>query len=308
MEFLRLLEKIRTPFLDTFFSTVTHLGEETIFILIGIIFFWCVNKRDGYYLLSVGFIGTVLNQFLKLWFRIPRPWLRDKQFTIVESARAEATGYSFPSGHTQSSVGVFGSIARCKKNLWIRIICILFCILVPFSRLYLGVHTPLDVGVSIAIAALLIFVLHPLVYKSTENDRNIRILMAVITFLCIGLLLFVLLYRFPQDIDSNNLESGVSNAYKMLGCTMGMWLSFELDSRFIKFDTAAPVPSQIIKLISGLIPVLAIKSGLKQPLLALFGGSLAANGVRYFLLTVFIGCVWPLTFKYFAKLFKKEKE
>ena len=106
MGFLRMLESIRTPFLDSFFSIVTHLGEETFFIVIGLVFFWCINKKDGYYLLSVGFIGTILNQFLKMLFRIPRPWVQDKNFTIVESARAEATGYSFPSGHTQSAIGV----------------------------------------------------------------------------------------------------------------------------------------------------------------------------------------------------------
>ena len=158
MEILRFLEGIRNPFLDSFFSLVTHLGEETFFIVLGIVFFWCVNKKEGYYILSVGFIGTILNQFLKLLFRIPRPWVKDENFTIVESARSEATGYSFPSGHTQSSVGVFGPIARYEKAKWLRIICVALCVLVPLSRLYLGVHTPLDVGVSLVIALILIFV------------------------------------------------------------------------------------------------------------------------------------------------------
>ena len=40
MEFLRLLESIRTPFGDTFFSVVTHLGEETFFIIAGLLLFW----------------------------------------------------------------------------------------------------------------------------------------------------------------------------------------------------------------------------------------------------------------------------
>jgi len=302
MDFLRCLENLRNPVLDAFFSTITHLGEETLFILLGVIFFWCINKKDGYYLLSVGFIGTVLNQFLKLWFRIPRPWVKDSQFTIVESARAEATGYSFPSGHTQSSVGIFGSIARCKNNLWIRIICIAFCVLVPFSRLYLGVHTPLDVGVSVAIAVVLIFLLYPIIYNCTRNDNGIRILMAVMAVMCVGLLLFVNLYRFPAGVDKANLESGIKNAYKMFGCTIGMWLTFELDTRFTKFSTKATPIAQILKVVLGLIPVIAIKSGLKAPLYALFGGSFVADCVRYFLLTAFIGCVWPLTFKFFSKL------
>ena len=112
MEFLYFLEELRNPVCDALFSVITLLGEETVFILLGLLFFWCINKWEGYYILTVGLIGTVFNQFLKLWFRIPRPWVRDPNFTIVESAREAATGYSFPSGHTQSALGSFGSIAR----------------------------------------------------------------------------------------------------------------------------------------------------------------------------------------------------
>ena len=78
MDFLRFLENIRTPAGDIIFQAITYLGEETLFILLGVFIFWCYDKREGYFLLSVGFIGTVLNQFLKLAFRIPRPWVLDK--------------------------------------------------------------------------------------------------------------------------------------------------------------------------------------------------------------------------------------
>ena len=77
----------------------------------GMVLFWCVYKRLGYYLLSVGLTGTVLNQFLKLLFRIPRPWVRDNSLTVVGDATEAATGYSFPSGHTQTAVGIYGGIA-----------------------------------------------------------------------------------------------------------------------------------------------------------------------------------------------------
>ena len=69
MEFLYFLEDLRTPVLDTFFSLITHLGEETIFIVLGILFFWCLDKKQGYYLLSIGLLGTIINQFLKLLFQ-----------------------------------------------------------------------------------------------------------------------------------------------------------------------------------------------------------------------------------------------
>ena len=308
MEILRFLESIRTNIGDIFFSTVTQLGEETLFIILGIIFFWCINKYEGYYLLCIGFLGTIINQFLKITCRIPRPWVKDKSFTIVESARAGATGYSFPSGHTQSSVGIFGGIARWQKNKIIRIICVAIAVLVPISRMYLGVHTPLDVGVSVISALLLIFVLHPLVEKSVEKPFLLRILFAVMTLLSLGYLLYVNLYNFPSDIDLHNYESALKNGYKMFGCTLAIWLSYEVDVRFTHFETKATLPAQILKLVLGLIPVILIKTFLKAPLIALIDNSYIADGVRYFLLAAFAGCIWPMTFKWFSKLFlKKDK-
>ncbi len=308
MEILRFLESIRTDIGDIFFSTITQLGEETLFIVLGIIFFWCINKYEGYYLLCIGFLGTIINQFLKITCRIPRPWVKDKSFTIVESARAGATGYSFPSGHTQSSVGIFGGVARWHNNKIIRIICIAIAVLVPLSRMYLGVHTPLDVGISVISALLLIFVLHPLVKKSVKKPFILRILFAVMTLLSLGYLLYVNLYNFPSEIDVHNYESALKNGYKMFGCTLAIWLSYEVDVRFTHFETKATLPAQILKLVLGLIPVILIKTFLKAPLIALIDNSYIADGVRYFLLATFAGCIWPMTFKRFSKLFlKKDK-
>ena len=304
MEVLRFLEGIRNPFLDGFFSFVTHFGEETIFIVLGLLFFWCINKKEGYYLLSIGFIGTVLNQFLKLFFRIPRPWVKDESFTIVESARAEATGYSFPSGHTQSSVGVFGAIARWEKNKILKTLCILLCVLVPISRLYLGVHTPLDVGVSVGIALALIFGFYPIIKKGFENDKTMRIVLLIMTVLSAGLLLFVLAYKFPEDVDANNLASGIKNAYKMLGCTLGIYIGFEVDRKYINLKTEATFWAQVIKYALGLLILLGIKEGMRAPLNLIFGGSFIADGIRYFLIVIFAAIVWPLTFKWFSRLWR----
>ncbi len=306
MEFLRLLESLRNPFLDGIFSVVTHLGEETFFIIFGVIFFWCVSKKEGYYLLSVGFIGTILNQFLKLIFRIPRPWVKDKSFTIVESARSEATGYSFPSGHTQSSVGVFGAIARWGNHKILTAISIIICILVPLSRLYLGVHTPLDVGVSLLIALMLIFVLYPIIHNCFDNTKTMRILFAVMVLLSVIYLAFVTLYGFPENVDKDNLFHGIKNAYKMLGCTLGIFISFEIDRRYINFQTKGNLLCQVLKVVAGTVPLLLIKEGLRYPLNLIFQGSYVADGIRYLILVIFAGCVWPMTFKWFRSVCEKK--
>ena len=110
MGFLRLLAAGRTAVLDGFFSGLTYFGSELAFMAAALLMFWCIDKRQGYYVFLVGAFGTICNQFLKLAFRIPRPWVLDPEFQIVEAARADATGYSFPSGHTQNIVGTTASL------------------------------------------------------------------------------------------------------------------------------------------------------------------------------------------------------
>ena len=65
MGFLSLLEGIRFPLLTEFMLLITRLGEETAFLVIALIVFWCVDKYHGYYVLGVGLFGNMANQFLK---------------------------------------------------------------------------------------------------------------------------------------------------------------------------------------------------------------------------------------------------
>ena len=169
MDFLYLLEDLRMPWLDAVVSVLTELGGETVFLVAALVTLWCVDKRRGYYLLSVCFLGTLVNQFLKITCRVPRPWVRDPNFTIVEAARAEATGYSFPSGHSTNSVGTYGVIATESRNIWVRTVSIALCVLIPLTRLYLGVHTPADVLVGSAIPLFFLIVLRPVIYRTEES-------------------------------------------------------------------------------------------------------------------------------------------
>lgn len=305
MELLYALESIRTPFLDKLMGLVTNLGGEAVFIVAAIVVFWCLSKSCGYYMMTVGFAGTIINQFLKLWFRIPRPWVKDPNFTIVESARAEATGYSFPSGHTQNAFAVFGAPARFFKNTALRIIFILLIALTAFSRMYVGVHTPLDVGVSIIVGTILVFVIYPFFRDMDKSPKKVYIIFSIFIVLAAAFVAFVELYDFPADIDAENYASGLKNAYMILFCAIGLMLTFFIDTKYVHFPTQALWWAQIIKVVVGLAILLTLKSVLKAPLLALFGGHSIAHGVRYFIVILFAGIVWPMTFKFFAKLGKK---
>ena len=205
MDFLYLLENIRVPVLNEIMLLITRLGEETAFLVAALIVFWCVDKYKGYYVMTVGFIGTMANQFLKLACRVPRPWVLDENFTILEQAKEAAAGYSFPSGHSQSAVGTFGSIAAFTNKRWMKWICIIICVLVPFSRMYIGVHTPADVLVGAGMACVLVWFLR----KPMLENRDIvmKFLILLMIGLSVGMLLYTEYFQFPEDIDVHNFQT-----------------------------------------------------------------------------------------------------
>lgn len=309
MKLLYFFESLRTPFWDNFFLTVTTMGDEVFFIAIALMVFWCINKNAGYYLMTTCFFGATLNQILKLSFRIPRPWVLDENFSIVESAREAATGYSFPSGHTQNSVAVFGCIAQSadkfSKNKNIRkiicAVCFAFIILVALSRLYLGVHTSYDVFTSIIISSILVIIFKKIFDAAEKNPRIFYVIIAAMLLFSVIYVVFAALQTAETEHAIENVASGRKYSWYFLGAIMGIAVAYPLEKRFVNFEVRAPFMIQVIKLVLGLILVVGIKSVLKAPLNTLFCGHLAAHGVRYFVTVFFAIFIWPASFKLFKK-------
>ncbi len=302
MQALYFLENIRFPLLDELMLLITRLGEETAFLAAALIIFWCVDKRRGYFIMGVGFCGTILNQFLKLLCKVPRPWIIDPEFTQVEGSVEAATGYSFPSGHSQSAVGTFGALAVTEKNKILRGIFIAIAILVPFSRLYLGVHTPADVLVGSACALALIFGL-----RFLNDGKYMKPMLFAMAGLSVLYFVFVQFLLDPASMDAHNYASGLKNAYTLMGSIFGVLVVYFIDEKWVHFEVKSLWWAQILKVVGGIGLVLLVKSGLKTPLNAIFG-EYPGRAVRYFLVVLTAGVLWPLTFRWFAALGKKEKK
>lgn len=305
LQFLHLLEGLRNPVFDAFFSLITHLGGETGLIVIALICYWCADKKNAHYLFLVGFVGTTVNQFLKLVFHIPRPWVLDPTLSPIENAIEGAGGFSFPSGHTQSSVGLFGALARLTKGRVFRGICIAICVIVPFSRMYLGVHTPMDVFVSVLVALALVFLMQPLIDRAWGNRRRMLLLLGGVTVLSVAQLLFVSCFPFAPEVLGENVDSAYKNACTLLGAQLGLIVIYLADELWLHFETKATPVGQVLKVAIGGALAFALKAGLKAPLQAVFGVGTEALP-RYFLLVLFAGLVWPLSFRFFATLGAKK--
>lgn len=305
MEFLYFLESLRTPLVNVVMQLITELGSEVFFLVAALVTYWCIDKRRGYYLMAVGFLGTILNQFLKLLCRVPRPWVKDPDFTIVESARADATGYSFPSGHSQAAVGTFGCVAADTKRRWLRVLCAMLILLVPLSRMYLGVHTPLDVLTGGGSALALVVLLRTVVYS--EKKWAIPAMLFGMFACGLGFLAYVELAEFPADMDMDNLTHGLKNAYTLCGAMAGVLVAYYADEKKLHFRVKAVWWAQILKAVLGLGIAVGIKSLLKAPLYALFGGHYGADALRYFIVVLFAATIWPMTFRWFEKLGVEKK-
>ncbi|MBR6825272.1 MAG: phosphatase PAP2 family protein [Oscillospiraceae bacterium] len=306
MDVLFWLESIRNPFLDAVMQAVTYLGDEIFFIIIALAIFWCVDKREGYYLLFVGFFGTMVNQFLKLLCRIPRPWVREPSLQIVEGAREGAGGYSFPSGHTQSAVGNFGTIARWNKGKLLRWICLGLILLTGFSRMYLGVHTPADVGVSLLIGTVLVFAFYPIVRKALEKPKVMYAFMGFLLLCSLAFVLYANLSAFPADADPVNLTEGRKNSYSLFGALLAFLIAYPIEKKYIGFSEKGSLPAQVCKVALGLAGLLAVKEGLKLLFSAMGLTWLGMNALRYCAVVLFAALVWPLTFPLWNRMFRKK--
>ena len=292
MEFLRLLEGIRSPFLDTVIGLITQLGEETVGIIVLCAIFWCISKRMAYGIGITYFLSGLTVQGAKILFRIDRPWIADPTLSPVSSALDHATGYSFPSGHAQSAAALFGSLGVQIRKLAARIALFAIAALVAFSRLYLGVHTPLDVGVSLLISAAFIAVAVVIGKGRKANRTKELIISACMTAYAIAVIVIAAILYSQGKID----RVYVSDCLKAAGAGIGFAVGMFIERVYIDFSVKSKnVWWQILKYVAGLAGVMAIKEGLKL----VIGTGLAVDTIRYFLMLAWVTVFFPLIIKKF---------
>ncbi len=121
----------------------------------------------------------------------------------VKEALPHAGGYSFPSGHSSDAANLFGGLAlRGKYSKAAIILCIVCLLLIVFSRLYLGVHSILDVigGVILAIVVLIIM---NKVFDKLEENPNLDIIISVVGLILLAIVTVITLTKsYPIDYDS----------------------------------------------------------------------------------------------------------
>ncbi len=212
---------------NTIFGFITFLGDELGFVILFAFIYFAFDKRFSRRLIWPFMISTHINTTLKVFWKDPRPpanWYYDP----IEGS---ASGYGLPSGHTQGSVAFYGFTFhqfkgnKKKGSIAVRIITFLLLILIPVSRLILGVHDVQDVlfGYLFGYAVLLLyFMIEPWVLSlKSKLPMYLKILFGVI--FSIGLWIGSIML-FPEEKYEFGLTCGIM---------LGFSFAFPLEEKFV---------------------------------------------------------------------------
>jgi membrane-associated phospholipid phosphatase len=241
-----------SPTFDLPFKVFTLMGEEVFFTLLVFCVYWCIDKRTGVRLAILFLLSGYINTVAKVLSSQPRPFEYNSQVHKL----FEAEGGGLPSGHTQNTVVIWGELALRFRMLWLWLIGLSLMLLVPISRVYLGLHFPTDLAGGYLLGFSLL-----LLYRWLEPSVAVWLKSRGLTWqLSISLALPALMILLFPSAGKNGLIAGAT--------LMGMGAGFVLEQHFIKFQSGGIPWKKVVRFLLGTVVAFTLWQGLRS---AFFG-------------------------------------
>lgn len=299
---LKWFRSFSSPALDALFRCITFLGEQYFIIVIIMVAYFLLDKKAGQRIVFAMVATICLNNSIKGLVKYARPFVYDPTLEPAKNAIKGATGYSFPSGHTQNATTAYASLALNIKNKKITIIAIIIILLVGLSRLYLGVHYPKDVLFGFLFGIICSFSTY-FTHKRIENNSKKQFLTYLVTLLIFLPFLFVF---WTNNYDELIL---LKDFYVSYSVSMGLVLGMYLEHRFVNFEKSPELKTNIKRLLGCVVTLLIVYVSLKLLFkLSIFPQEsnvlkIIFDSIRYFFVGFMSLGIYPIIFK--NTLFKK---
>ncbi len=218
-----------------FFRVLSFLGEEKFFYIWVPVFWLATPWRWGAELLGLLLVSSFSNNLLKESFQRLRP------FEFVSYLQlAPASSYAFPSGHAQVSLVFFGFLFLLTSKLRgfvspvflgrMRFLLGFFALGCSASRIFLGVHFPVDVLAGWACGAVCLLLYVKFFFDRTETPlKKLPFSYLMVTFLLLSL---AGIFLQPQP-------GMIALSVITLSATLGVWKGMAARELFFKMPRRA---------------------------------------------------------------------
>ena len=184
--------------LTSFMQLITTLGYMEFFMLFLIILLLGIDFKKAFLMFMVLTWTGAITFFFKDYFNLPRPFhvdntiqLLDGQLpgeatfdfskrgatsfwaglpaeVLAEIRQAEGVEHGFPSGHSSIAIAFWGALAFLFRKRWVVGLSIALMLLIPLSRIYLGVHFLADVLGGITLGAIILAAFYWIILKPEQ--------------------------------------------------------------------------------------------------------------------------------------------
>jgi len=151
IDWIHIIQKIRTPFFDSMFIFISSLGTQMFYMMLLPVLYWCFDKKTAWRVVVLFFISSWLNSVMKDLISHPRPYNIDESVKIGHTG-----GPGIPSGHAQQSLVLWAYLAVWVRKPLFTFFAVVMILSIALSRLYLGVHFPTDILGGWILGALLL--------------------------------------------------------------------------------------------------------------------------------------------------------
>ncbi|MBQ9328812.1 MAG: phosphatase PAP2 family protein [Solobacterium sp.] len=238
---LQSLRQAAGPLVESIFVFISALAINPVTMLLPCVLYWAFDKKNGLRVLLTFLACNWVNQMIKVTVCAYRPWIRDARIQVAAGALKDATGYSFPSGHTTMAVSVYGTLGLLyqKRSSLLKWVCWIFVALTAFSRNFLGCHTPQDVIVALIEASLLVFLVGKAIDRFEQAGSPAKKVLWVVLAVNTAGLLFNYFKPYPMDyLNGQLLVDPVlmqKDSFEACGMIYGAVLGWYLERKYVGY-------------------------------------------------------------------------